>query len=92
MTCKDCKYHKAQKNVDLSGPCPSPIQDYCHLNPQIVRRSRHTPACRFFEKKKESEEFHCCFCGHVFESLEDSGTHRCPGLIVSENERLGAVK
>ena len=33
------------------------------------------------------EEFHCVYCGHVFESIEDSGTHECPGLKVAEDER-----
>ena len=31
-------------------------------------------------------EFHCCFCGHIFENLEDSGTHECLGVKKSNEE------
>ena len=35
---------------------------------------------------EDIKEFHCCFCGHIFESIEDSGTHECPGMKKSNKE------
>jgi len=45
-----------------------------------------------FVYEQEIEEFHCVFCGHVFESIEDSGTHECLQIIAADNERFEVVE